>query len=176
MDMAMELPLSMDKNIVLIGMPGAGKSTVGILLAKRTARGFVDTDVLIEMRECLLLQEIIENSDYANLRRIEQEVLLDLKVNRHVVATGGSAAYHEPSMLHLKKNSVVVFLDVPFEQIERRIRNFDTRGIACPQSMTLRDIYDERLPLYQKWADLTLACGDMDHEKVVEDLIGALEI
>ncbi len=171
----MEKPLPMESNIVLVGMPGCGKSTVGVVLAKRTARGFVDTDVLIEMRECLLLQEILDNSDYANLRRIEEEIILDLHVRRHVVATGGSVAYSEASMRHLKKRGVVVFLDVPYAEIERRIVNFDTRGIACPATMTLRDIYEERLPLYRRWADLIYPCGDQTHEQVVEGLLRTLE-
>ncbi len=174
--MGLELPVSKDKNIVLLGMPGAGKSTVGVLLAKRTARGFVDTDVLIEVRESLLLQEIIEQSDYLNLRRIEQEVLLGLHIHRYVIATGGSAAYSEKSMKHLKKDGIVIFLDVPYEELERRIHNFDQRGIACPSGMSLKDIYEERLPLYRQWADLTLACGQSGHEQVVEELMHAMDM
>ncbi len=172
--MGLVLPVPNDKNIVLLGMPGAGKSTVGVLLAKRTARGFVDTDVLIEVRESLLLQEIIERSDYLNLRRIEQEVLLDLNITRYVVATGGSAAYSDAAMKHLKRNGVIVFLDVPFNTVERRIHNFETRGIACPRDMSLRLIYEERRPLYKKWADLELDCGDKQHDQVVADLMQAL--
>jgi shikimate kinase len=165
---------SPDSNIVLIGMPGCGKSTAGVLLAKRTARGFVDTDVLIEVRESLLLQDILDRSDFMNLRRIEQEVLLALRIRRYVIATGGSAAYSEASMRHLKKSGLIVFLDVPFDRLAERIRNLDTRGIACPAGMTLRDIYRERYPLYTRWADIVIPCGDGNHEEVVDQIVQAL--
>ncbi len=173
--MDLKTPITEDQNIVLLGMPGAGKSTVGVLLAKRTARGFVDTDVLIELRERKILQEIIEQSDYRNLRRIEQDVLLKLKLKRHVIATGGSAAYSSEAMRHLKINGVIVFLDVPFQIVERRIHNFDTRGIACPPDMSLARIYEERLPLYRRWADVKLECGAMGHEEVVTDIMRSLD-
>ena len=171
----MEHATAADRNIILLGMPGAGKSTIGVLLAKRTARGFVDSDVLIEVREGMLLQEILELSDYRNLRRIEQEVLLSLDLRRHVIATGGSAAYSRKAMRHLKKNGVIVFLDVPFDILEARIHNFETRGIACPPNTSLREIHEERLPLYRQWADITLDCGSKGHDDIVTDIMESSE-
>ncbi len=161
-------------NIVLVGMAGAGKSTVGVVLAKQAARGFVDTDLLIELREGKLLQAILDESDYRNLRRIEQEVLLGLGLENHVIATGGSAAYSEAAMRHLRETGAVVFLDVELEEVIRRVRNLDTRGIACRPGLTLRDIYHERRPLYLRWADLRIECGRLGHEAVAERILREL--
>jgi shikimate kinase len=151
---------------VLVGMPGAGKSTVGVILAKQAARGFLDSDLLIEVREGKALQQILDRSDYLNLRRIEQEVLLSLEVENHVIATGGSAAYSSKAMQHLRRNGVVVFLDISLEEVVRRVRNVDTRGIACRPGLSLREIYDERRPLYLEWADVRVECGEAGHEAV----------
>lgn len=169
-------PLIRDWNIVLVGMPGAGKSTIGVILAKYAARDFVDSDVLIEVREGKALQQILDESDYRNLRRIEEEVLLSLDVRNHVVATGGSAAYSAKAMQHLSQNGVVVFLDVEFEEVMRRVQNFDTRGIACRPGITLREVYDERRPLYLRWADVRIECGRRHHEAVAERIAEELGI
>jgi shikimate kinase len=174
--MRLQLPLSREMNIVLVGMPGAGKSTVGVVLAKRAARGFVDSDLLIEVREGMLLQEILDRSDYLNLRRIEEEILLSLDVRNHVIATGGSAAYSSTAMQHLGNNGAVVFLDVGFEEVVRRVHNLDTRGIACRPGLTLREIYEERRPLYLKWADIRIECGWMGHEAVARRVMQELGI
>jgi shikimate kinase len=164
--MRLQLPLSREKNIVLVGMPGAGKSTVGVILAKYAARDFVDSDLLIEVREGKVLQQILEESDYSNLRRIEERVLLSLRGGNRVIATGGSAAYSRKAMQHLRQNGAVVFLDVAFDEVARRVHNFDSRGIACPPGFGLREIYDERRPLYLEWADVRIECGRLGHEAV----------
>lgn len=174
--MRLQLPVSGETNIVLVGMPGAGKSTVGVVLAKQAARGFLDSDLLIEIREGMLLQEILDRSDYLNLRRIEEEILLSLDVRNHVIATGGSAAYSATAMQHLGKNGAVVFLDVGFEEVVRRVHNLDTRGIACRPGLTLREIYDERRPLYLKWADIRIECGRLGHEAVARRVMQELGI
>ena len=172
--MNVDLPRSQRTNIVLVGMPGAGKSTVGVLLAKRTAREFVDSDVLIQVRESMSLQEILDGSDYWNLRRIEEEVLLSLHIKNFVIATGGSAAYSDKAMKHLRKNGVIVFIDVAFEEAARRVRNFDSRGIACEGTMTLQDVYKERYPLYEKYADIKVTSGKHNQDEVVDIIVSAL--
>jgi len=172
--MRLQLPLSREKNIVLIGMPGAGKSTVGVILAKHTARDFVDSDLLIEVRQGKVLQQILDESDYLNLRRIEEEVLLSLTGGNRVIATGGSAAYSRRAMQHLRRDGAVVFLDVAFDLVARRVHNFDTRGVACPPGSGLREIYDERRPLYLEWADARIECGRLRHEAVAGRVMQAL--
>ena len=110
-------------NITLIGMPGAGKSTIGIILAKNLAYGFIDTDVLIQINQQKSLQQIIDETDHLNLRKIEAQEILKLNIQNHVIATGGSAAYSEPAMRHLETISHIVFLDVTFEELKKRIHN-----------------------------------------------------
>ena len=142
------------KSIVLIGMPGAGKSTLGILLAKELGMGFVDTDVAIQVREGQTLQEILEDSDYMNLRNIEEQILLSEDIVNKVVATGGSAVYSEAGMARLKDSATVVFLDVPLEELSNRITNFDSRGIARQPDQSLESLFEERCKLYKKYADI----------------------
>lgn len=144
----------MKSNLTLIGMPGAGKSTVGIILAKTLAFGFIDTDVLIQTRRKQSLQQILDESDHLNLRRIEEEEILGLKVDHQVIATGGSAVYSELGMAHLQSISTVVFLDVELNEIERRIKNFDTRGIAKAKGQTFRQLFEERQALYRRYAEI----------------------
>jgi shikimate kinase len=157
-----------EPNIVLIGMPGAGKSTVGVILAKQTARAFVDTDLLIQISQQKSLQRVLDERGYMGLRRIEEQILLSLDPRNHVIATGGSAAYSSTAMVHLKSHGVVVFLQVAFEEILRRVNDFDTRGIARAPEQTFTDLYEERSALYEKYADITIDCGDLDQERVSE--------
>ncbi|MEN8262825.1 MAG: shikimate kinase [Nitrospirota bacterium] len=156
----------MKSNITLIGMPGAGKSTVGIILAKIMSFGFIDTDVLIQINRQKSLQEIIDGSDYLNLREIEEEEILKINIGNHVIATGGSAVYSERAMSHLQSISNIVFLEVEFEEIRRRIHNFETRGIARAETQTFRDLFDERQVLYNKYAELTIDCNKPDQEEI----------
>jgi len=156
----------MNTNIVLIGMPGAGKSTIGVLLAKETAKGFVDTDVIIQEREGRTLQEIMDSEGYLALRGVEERVILSLEFHNHVISTGGSAAYSAPAMMHLKTNGVVVFLYVAPDVLRKRLTNFDQRGIARRPGQTWDELYDERLALYQCYADITVDCGTLGHDAV----------
>ena len=156
----------MKSNLTLIGMPGAGKSTVGIILAKNLSFGFIDTDVLIQINQQKSLQQILDESDHLNLRRIEEHEIMNLNIRSHVIATGGSAAYSTNAMSHLLNISKVIFLEVSFEEIERRIHNFKTRGIAKTEDQTFRDLYDERQSLYKKYADIIIDCNRSDQEEI----------
>ncbi|WP_310600312.1 shikimate kinase [Desulfobulbus sp.] len=161
----------MKTNLTLIGMPGAGKSTVGIILAKNLSLGFIDTDVLIQINQQKSLQQIIDTSGHLALRAIEEAEICKLNLSRHVIATGGSAAYSPKAMTHLQGISLIVFLEVSFAEIERRIRNFATRGIAKARHQTFRELYDERQVLYRRHAELTIACDGLDQEDVAHTII-----
>jgi shikimate kinase len=158
-------------NLVLIGMPGSGKSTVGVILAKKTSRDFVDTDVLIQTSQQRTLQDIVDKDGYAVLRRIEQEVLLGLSIQNHVIATGGSAIYSDQAMTYLKSNGILIFLDVDFATLESRIRDFSSRGIAKRPDQSFAELFDERFALYTKHADIVIKCSGMTQEQVCERII-----
>jgi shikimate kinase len=147
-------------------MPGAGKSTVGVVLAKQTSRDFVDTDVLIQTRHGRSLQDVVDNEGHMVLRRIEEEVILSMDLANHVIATGGSAVYSEAAMAHLKAAGVAVFLDVDLDTLRARIRDFDTRGIARAPAQTLEDLFEERCALYGKYADITVDCAGLDQDEI----------
>jgi shikimate kinase len=153
-------------NIVLIGMPGSGKSTVGVILAKLTSRGFTDTDVLIQTSKGRSLQEIVDAEGYMALRKIEEEILFRLDCRNHVIATGGSAVYSHIAMERLKQGGVVVFLDVALATLESRVHDFESRGLAKRPDETLADLFEERRPLYAKYADIVLQCAGLTHEEV----------
>jgi shikimate kinase len=164
------VPPNRRSNIVLIGMPGAGKSTVGVILAKHTSRSFVDTDVLIQTSEKRPLQQIVDEDGHMALRGIEERILLGLDLSNHVIATGGSAAYSDAAMKHLRRNGIVVFLHVPFAEIQRRVRDFETRGIARAPQQSFADLFEERFALYQTYADITIACEELNQEQVSETI------
>ncbi len=164
----------MVSNVILIGMPGAGKSTVGVLLAKYTSRDFVDTDVVIQINTGKSLQEIVDNQGHAVLRQMEEDVLVELCVENCVVATGGSAVYSKKGMQALRNNGIIVFLDVSLGELEKRIHNFATRGIAKRPEQTLEDLFAERFALYTEYADITIACDGLDLEQVCEKIIQSL--
>jgi shikimate kinase len=158
-------------NLVLIGMPGSGKSTVGVILAKKTSRDFVDTDLLIQTRQNRTLQNIVDQDGYVALRHIEERVLLDLSVRNHVIATGGSAVYSDQAMAHLKSEGSVIFLDVDLATLESRIPDFSTRGLAKRSDQSLSELFDERFGLYAKHSDLTIKCGRLTHEDICAKII-----
>ena len=160
----------MKTNVTLIGMPGAGKSTVGIILAKNLSLGFIDTDVLIQINRQKSLQQILDESGHMHLRSIEEEEILKLNISRHVIATGGSAAYSHKAMTHLGTSSIIIFLEVSLAEIKRRIRNFATRGIAKAANQTFRELYDERQVLYKQYAEVTVRCDDLDQEQVARTI------
>ena len=144
-------------NIVLIGMPGSGKSTVGRILSKRTGMSQVDTDVLIERSENMKLQDIIDKNGLERFAQIEEAVLLELDLKNYIVSTGGSAVYYPRAMEHLKESSTIVYLKTPLSKLLRNIRNMDSRGISVKPGQTFEDLYNERCPLYEKYADVTVS-------------------
>lgn len=163
------------KNLVLIGMPGAGKSTIGVLLAKRLGLDFLDTDILIQNREGMTLQEIVDSVGPARFRQIEEQVLGGLRVNRSVIATGGSAVYGTKAMLNLSVNGLIIYLSCPLRVIEQRVNNHDTRGLARTPGQTLEDLFRERAPLYGQYADITVEIGDELPEQVVERVVHSFD-
>jgi shikimate kinase len=165
----------MKTNLTLIGMPGSGKSTVGIVLAKNLGLGFIDTDVLIQINQQRVLQEILDQSGYLGLRAIEEAQILNINIDDHVIATGGSAVYSEKAMTHLKRISTIIFLEATFEVIQRRIRNFDTRGIAKAQNQSFKALFEERQLLYQKHAQIRIDCNTLDQDRLAEKIALVLE-
>lgn len=157
-------------NIILIGMPGCGKSTVGVILAKTLGIGFVDTDLIIQQRENKLLQNIIDNDGIDYFLNCEAEAVKSLYCDNCVVATGGSVVYREDAIQHLKSNGKIIFLDVPLDEIKRRLNNINTRGIAAKKNKSIEDIYNERIALYNKYADIIIKTDGESVEKTVEKI------
>ena len=164
------------KNIVLIGMPGAGKSTVGVVLAKSLGYDFIDTDLIIQHNTGKKLQDIINESGIEEFLKIEAIVIQSLNCSGFVIATGGSAVLNEVAMIHLNKISTVVFIDVDFDEIEKRISNITTRGIAKAKNSSLLDVYNDRLPLYQKYADMAIKATNKNTEDIVREIKGLCNI
>lgn len=144
------------KNIILIGMPAVGKSTVGVVVAKRLGYEFIDTDLLIQKQENRLLKEIIEDEGIDGFLRIENQVNRDVQAERAVISPGGSVVYCQEAMEHYKKIGVVVYLRASFETINNRIRNAKNRGVVLKEGQTLEMLYEERVKLFEKYADLTI--------------------
>lgn len=162
------------KNVILIGMPGSGKSTVGVLLAKTLGYGFVDTDLVIQQREGALLQEALREKGVEGFLDAEAEAIQTVKCEDCVVATGGSAVCRPAAMDHLKRLGTVVYLSLPCHVLEARIRNIKTRGIAMAPGETLQGIYRARTPLYERYADLTVHTSRMTLERSVSAVLRAL--
>ena len=162
-------------NIVLIGMPGCGKSTVGVVLAKNLALDFIDSDLLIQREEGKRLSAIIEECGDDGFREIENRVNSRIQVERSVIATGGSVIYGEEAMEHLKSIGTVIYLKLSYEQIEDRLGNLHARGVSIREGQTLHDLYDERCPLYERWADITVDCDGKRLREVVLLITGRLQ-
>lgn len=160
--------MSKKDNITLIGMPGAGKSTIGIILAKYLSYGFIDTDVLIQINHQKSLQQIMDESNYLNLRKIEENEIRKINIEKHVIATGGSAVYSEKAMQHLQSISTVIFLKVGYAALKKRIHNFKTRGIAKSDTQTFQELFDERQVLYKKHSEIIIDCNAMDQDQIAE--------
>ena len=163
------------KNIIFIGMPASGKSTVGVVVAKRLGYGFVDTDLLIQAQEKKLLKEIIAEVGNEGFLKIENQVNRDVDVDRCVISPGGSVVYCEEAMNHYKEIGTIVYLKVPFETIDRRISNAKNRGVVLREGQTLKDLYDERTALFEKYADYTISEEGLSLEDTIDEVLNLLE-
>ena len=161
-------------NVVLIGMPGAGKSTVGVLLAKSLGKAFTDTDLLLQTATGKKLTEILAESGADGFEKAENAVLLGLDADGTVIATGGSAVFCESGMAHLKENGICVYLDVSLPALEKRLTDIKTRGVVMKEGETLAQLLEERKPYYEKYADVTVK-GKSNPEETVTAIVNALD-
>jgi shikimate kinase len=158
-------------NIILIGMPGSGKSTIGIVLAKTLGYTFIDTDILIQNQENRLLQNIIEDEGIRGFLTIESRVITSCDYDRCIIATGGSAVLCENTMHYLSNMGRIIFLKLNLDIVTERINNISTRGIVMDKEQTLKDIYESRMPLYEEYADIIVDCNSKSFEEVVEHIV-----
>jgi shikimate kinase len=170
------MTVTRDENIILIGMPGAGKSTVGVLLAKATGRDFLDTDVSLQAREGRPLAGIIAAEGLEGFCQIEAGHILSLRPTRCVIATGGSAVYSAPAMSHLGAGGPIVYLRWSLPTLRRRLDDLAGRGVVMTPGQSLADIYARRAPLYEKWADVTIACTDETQDQLCAAICDVLTI
>lgn len=159
------------KNIILIGMPAVGKSTVGVVVAKRLGYEFVDTDLLIQKQEKRLLKEIIAEEGNDGFLTIENQVNRDLEVERAVISPGGSVVYCEEAMRHFKEIGTIVYLEASYEEIYQRITSAKNRGVVLKEGQTLRDLYDERVRLFEKYADYTVSEKGLTLEETIDEVL-----
>ena len=164
------------KNIVLIGMPGTGKSTIGVILAKRLGYDFIDVDILITQRERRTLPQIIVDEGIDGFLELEGQAGLSIECDRTVIATGGSMVFSDSAMRHLKSSAIVIWLETPLHKLEERFKrnSRQDRGVAAPGNMTIKEIYELRKPLYKQYADITIHCRQKS-EYVVQQILDAIE-
>ena len=163
-----------NKNIVLIGMPGVGKSTVGVLLAKALGRYFLDTDVFIQVIQDRSLQEMIDSEGLAGFCRIEEDYVLCIDLTNAVIATGGSVVYSPAAMARLQASGIIIHLDLDLPALEKRLTDLSSRGVVMGPGQTLPQLFAEREPLYRKYADLTIDCAGCTHEEIVGMMVRRL--
>ena len=163
------------KNIIFIGMPAVGKSTVGVVVAKRLGYEFIDTDLLIQKQENRLLREIIAEEGLDGFLRIENQVIRDVEEEHAVISPGGSVVYCEEAMKHYKEIGTIVYLHASFEVINSRLKNAKKRGVALRDGQTLKDLYDERVVLFEKYADITVSEDGLELEETIENVMEVLE-
>ena len=157
-------------NITLIGMPGAGKSTVGVVLAKRMGMDFIDTDLIIQKEYNKTLSEIIDAKGIEGFKKVENDVISKLELDNTIIATGGSAVYGKEAMKHLRDISKVVYIELTEESIEDRLGDLNERGVVLEDGETLQELYDERIPLYKKYAHIIVNADDMVLREVVKNI------
>ena len=162
-------------NIILIGMPGCGKSTVGVVLAKAANMDFIDSDLVIQKETGVKLSQLIDQYGDEGFREIENRINAHLDTENSVIATGGSVIYGEEAMRHLKDIGTVVYLKLSYEAIEDRLGDLHARGVTIKPGWTLRDLYNERVPLYEQWADMTVDCEELKLREVVRTICEQVE-
>ena len=155
-------------NLILIGMPGCGKSTVGVVLAKAANLDFIDSDLVIQKEMGAKLSQLLDQYGNDGFREIENRINAQLTVENSIIATGGSVVYGEEAMRHLKQIGTIIYLKLSCEAIEERLGDLHARGVSIQPGWTLRDLYNERVPLYEKWADITVDCEKLRLREVVE--------
>lgn len=165
-----------DGSVTLIGLPGAGKSTLGVQLAKSLAKQFIDTDLLIQQRVGMSLQDYLDRYGYMALRAEEEAVLLEADLHQAVISTGGSAVYSDKGMARLRALGPCVYLQVSYSTMCARVNNAESRGLAVAQGTTLKDLYEERLPLYERWATTTMLCDDRSQNEIVQELVSRFSV
>ena len=163
------------RNIVLIGMPGCGKSTLGVLLAKALMMDFVDTDLIMQKQFGKPLQQLVDELGTAGFSKAEEECICGLQFENTVIATGGSVALEEKAMEHLSENGTIVFVKLTYETIESRLKNISTRGITLEKGQTLRGLYDYRQPYYHRWGQHIVEADGQDIEQTVHMLVKKLD-
>lgn len=163
------------KNFVLVGMPAVGKSTIGVLLAKSLLLSFTDTDLLIQGKYKKSLCDIIKDNGTKAFLDIEENIILEAEFKNSVIATGGSAVFGEKAMKKLKENGVVIYLSLPMDEIKKRIGDIKSRGVVLTNGTTVDDIFAERKPLYEKYADIKIDCDNLTAEECVEKIIVDLQ-
>ena len=164
------------KNIVLIGMPGVGKSTIGVILAKELGYQFVDADLLIQKQEKRLLKEIISEEGIEGFIAIENQVNASIEANRTVIATGGSVVYGREAMEHLGEIATVIYLKLSYKALSKRLGNLKNRGVVLRDGQTLKDLYEERVVLYEKYADITIDEENKNLEETLQSIVDSLEL
>ncbi|MEE1312709.1 MAG: shikimate kinase [Lachnospiraceae bacterium] len=158
-------------NITLLGMPGAGKSTIGVLLAKALGFDFLDTDLLIQNEEGMLLREIIAQKGLDKFKQIEERVNAGVNVDRTVIAPGGSVIYGPQAMKHLRSISKVIYLKLSYEELRKRLGDLTKRGVVFENGQTLKDLYEERVPLYEKYAHISVDADGLDIGEVLDEVL-----
>lgn len=164
----------MKSNITLIGMPGCGKSTIGVILAKVLGYEFLDSDLLIQKKEGRLLHEIISQDGFLRFAKIEEEVNASIKGRKQIIATGGSVIYGELAMEHLREISEVVYIKLPLEELKRRLGNIRKRGVLLKEGQDLDGLYLERCPLYEQYADIIIDAEGLSVEELMEMIVDRL--
>ncbi len=157
-------------NIILIGMPGVGKSTVGVILAKVMGYKFVDADIVIQESEGKLLKDIIASEGVDGFIAVEDRINSSIDCHKSIIATGGSAVYGENAMAHFKEIGTIVYLKLDYDKIKRRLGNIKNRGVVMPEGYTLKKLYDERVKLYERYADITIDCNGLNVEESINKL------
>lgn len=162
-------------NIILIGMPGAGKSTIGVVLAKRLGYRFTDSDLVIQEKTGMLLHQIIEEKGIDGFIEVENDINTSLCMERSVIATGGSAVYGREAMEHFKAEGTVIYLKLSYPSVADRLGDLNERGVAVREGQTLADLYEERVPYYERYADITVDCENRTIKDIVAEIAAMIK-